>query len=184
MSSRKIIGALVLVIALAGSSWLHGQQTKVKFKADDYIEIQQLYANYVYALDQGQGERFAATFVDDGEFTGGRPAGRGGDVRTPIKGKEALFNLGSRGSGGRHFLANLVITPTPEGAKASCYLLQFNARNIPATLTQTAIYEDTLVKTPQGWKFKKRVVWNDADDITPFKPKQLPPQGQRSPASQ
>jgi hypothetical protein len=144
-----------------------------KLTADDYFEIQQLYANYAQALDRGEGERFASTFVLDGEFTGGRGPGRGGEVRNPIKGKDALLQMGSRG-GSRHFNANLVITPTAEGAKGSVYLLLFNARNIPATIVETAIYDDTLVKTPQGWKFKKRVVWRDDDDITPFKPKPLP----------
>src|SRR5215469_12046530 len=103
-----------------------------KLTADDYIEIQQLYAAYAHALDQGEGERFAATFVLDGEFTGGRGPGRGSEVRNPIKGKDALLAMGSRG-GLRHFNANLVITPTLEGAKGSVYLLLFNARNIPAT---------------------------------------------------
>jgi SnoaL-like domain len=144
-----------------------------KLTADDYIEIQQLYARYAHALDRGEGECFASTFVLDGEFTGGRGPGRGGEVRNPIKGKDALFAMGSRG-GLRHFNANLVITPTPEGANGSVYLLLFNARNIPATIVETAIYEDTLVKTPQGWRFKKRVVWRDDDDNTPFKPKPLP----------
>src|SRR6266704_898032 len=91
-----------------------------KLTADDYIEIQQLYANYAHALDHGEGERFAATFVLDGEFTGGRGPGRGSEVRNPTKGKDALLKMGSRG-GSRHFNANLVITPTPEGAKASVY---------------------------------------------------------------
>src|SRR5215813_3713788 len=144
-----------------------------KLTADDYIEIQQLYANYAHALDKGEGERFASTFVLDGEFTGGRGPGRGNEARNPVKGKDALLAMGSRG-GLRHFNANLVITPTPEGAKGSVYLLLFDARNIPATIVETAIYEDTLVKTPQGWKFTKRVVWRDDDDITPFKPKPLP----------
>ena len=94
-------------------------------------------------------------------------------MRSPIKGKDALLQMGSRG-GSRHFNANLVITPTPDGAKGSVYLLLFNARNIPATIVETAIYDDTLVKTPQGWRFKKRLVWRDDDDITPFKPKALP----------
>jgi hypothetical protein len=66
-----------------------------------------------------------------------------------------------------------VIEPTSDGAKGSCYLLLFNARNIPATITETSIYDDTLVKTAQGWKFKKRIVWRDDDDISPFKPKPL-----------
>ncbi len=83
------------------------------------------------------------------------------------------MRMGSRG-GTRHFVANLIITPTPEGAKGSCYLLLYSARTIPPSFTETAIYDDTLVKTPQGWKFKKRVVWRDDDDITPFKPKPLP----------
>src|SRR5215831_6886673 len=144
-----------------------------KLTADDYIEIQQLYAAYAHALDKGEGERFAATFVLDGEFTGGRGPGHGGEVRSPTKGKDALLKMGSRG-GGRHFTANLVITPTLEGAKGSVYLLLFNARNIPATIVETAIYDDTLVKTPQGWRFKKRVVWRDDDDISPFKPRPLP----------
>jgi SnoaL-like domain len=80
--------------------------------------------------------------------------------------------MSSRGAT-RHFNANLVITPTPEGAKGSVYLLLFNVRNIPTTIVETAIYNDTLVKTPQGWRSKKRVVWRDDDDITPFKAKSL-----------
>jgi len=159
MARWKAVVVLSLSIAVAGVSWVYAQQKAApKLTADDYIAIQQLYANYSHALDKGEAERFAATFVEDGEFTGGRPAGRASETRTPLKGKEGLANMGSRG-GGRHFTANLVITPTPEGAKGSCYLLLFNARNVPAT---------------QGWKFKKRVVWRDDDDISPFKPKPLP----------
>jgi hypothetical protein len=83
--------------------------------------------------------------------------------------RSRLTRMGSQ-SGGRHFTANLVITPTSEGADGSCYLLLFNARNVPATITETAIYQDNLVKTPEGWRFKKRVVWRDDDDMSPFKP--------------
>jgi SnoaL-like protein len=173
MSKRKLAGVLSS-LSIVGFGWVQAQTKKPnKLMADDYIEIQQLYANYARALDLGQGERFAATFVEEGEFTGGRPAGRAGETRTPLKGKEGLTKMGSQG-GSRHFTSNLVITPAPEGAKGSCYLLLFNARNIPATITETAIYDDTLVKTPQGWRFKKRIAWRDDDDITPFKPKPLP----------
>jgi hypothetical protein len=148
-----------------------------KLTADDYVAIQQLYVNYAHALDKGEGERFASTFILDGEFTGGRGPGRGDEVRIPIKGKDALLKMGSRG-GLRHFTANLVVTPTPEGAKGSTYLLLFDARSVPAAIVETAIYDDTLVKTPQGWRFKKRVVWRDDDDVTPFKPKPLPQAGE------
>jgi len=174
MLKYKVIGAAVLSVAMAGFTWVHAETGSVmKLTADDYIQIQQLYAAYAHALDTGQSEKFAATFIEDGEFTGGRAAGKANDVRNPTKGHEALLAMGSRG-GSRHFTSNLLITPTSDGAKGSCYLLLFNARNIPATITETSIYDDTLVKTAQGWKFKKRIVWRDDDDITPFKPKPLP----------
>jgi hypothetical protein len=160
-----------LIIAGLGVSWGYAQQKKNgSLTTQDYIDIQQLYANYAHALDKGEGARFAATFVPDGEFTGGRAAGRATETRTPLKGTEGLTKMGSNG-GSRHFTANLVITPSPEGAKGSCYLLLFNARNTPATIVETAIYDDTIVKTGDGWRFKKRVVWRDDDDISPFKPR-------------
>jgi len=168
---RKV--ALVAIsIAALGVGWVYAQQARSAptLTTQDYIDIQQLYANYAQALDKGEGARFAATFVTDGEFTGGRPAGQANAVRTPLKGTEALTKMGS-GGGSRHFTANLVISPTADGASGSCYLLLFNARNIPATITETAIYDDTLTKTPQGWRFKKRIVWRDDDDISPFKPR-------------
>ena len=172
MSRWKFVVSLCLSVAVA-AAWVSAQQKRATLDARDYIEIQQLYANYAHALDKGQGERFAATFTLDGEFTRGRAAGRANEARTPLKGSEALVKMGSTG-GGRHFTANLVVTPTPEGATGSCYLLLFNARNVPATITETAIYEDTLVKTREGWRFKKRIVWRDDDDISPFRPKPQP----------
>jgi 3-phenylpropionate/cinnamic acid dioxygenase small subunit len=176
MSRRELIGlAALTLVATAGllATEVGAGKSASTLTTDDYIQIEQLYANYAHALDKGEGERFAATFVDDGEFTGGRSGGHGSETRSPIKGTEALVKMGSR-SGTRHFTANLVITPTPEGAKGSCYLLLFNVRSTPATIIETAIYDDALVKTAQGWKFKKRVVWRDDDDITPFKPKPIP----------
>jgi hypothetical protein len=39
-----------------------------KLTADDYIEIQQLYAQYNIAIDSGHAEGYAATFTPDGVF--------------------------------------------------------------------------------------------------------------------
>jgi 3-phenylpropionate/cinnamic acid dioxygenase small subunit len=147
-----------------------------KVSSDDYIEIQQLYAHYCHALDMGSGEAFAACFTPDGEFTGGRGPGKANDDRTPRKGTAALTQMGNT-SGTRHFNVNLVLTRTPEGAKGSCYLLLYSARTTPDAWVEVAVYNDWLVKTGEGWKFKKRVVWRDDDDITPFKPKPMPPRG-------
>jgi actinorhodin biosynthesis protein ActVIA len=175
MRERNIVVLVSLLVAVTGVSWGYAQQKNARgmLTPQDYLEIQQLYATYSHALDKAEGDRFAATFTADGEFTRGRPAGHGSEVRTPLKGIEALTRMGSVG-GGRHFTANLTVTPTPDGAEGSCYLLLFDARSVPATLMETAIYDDTLVRTPQGWRFKKRVVWRDDDDISPFKPKPRP----------
>ncbi len=137
MPRWTIAVVLSLSLAVAGVGWGYAQQKKTgaMLTAQDYIEIQQLYASYAHALDVGNGARFAATFVADGEFTGGRPAGRANETRTPLKGTEALTRMGS-GGGSRHFTANLVITATPEGANGSCYLLLFNARK-PTSCIET-----------------------------------------------
>jgi hypothetical protein len=140
-----------------------------KVSTDDYVEIQQLYAHYCHALDTGNPEAVANCWTQDGEFTHGFPPGQANADRKPASG----YKMGGAG-GSRHMNTNLVITKTPEGAKGSVYLLMYTATTTPDSFTELAIYDDTLVKTPQGWKFKKRVVWRDDDDISPFRAKQAP----------
>jgi 3-phenylpropionate/cinnamic acid dioxygenase small subunit len=180
MSRSTLAIVLALAFAILFGRGYAQQSNSKKFTADDYVQIEQLYTNYALAMDMSEGERLAALFVEDGEFTNGRAAGRAAETRKPSTGREELRRAGQVGTRlglyFRHFTTNIVITPTAEGAKGSCYLLLFNAKTAPATLTETAIYDDTLVKTAQGWKFKKRVVWRADDDITPFKAKPLPPQ--------
>src|SRR3954470_5172026 len=105
-SSLFSIGVLLALLTALRAAAAAEAGVAAKLTADDYIEIQQLYANYAHALDKGEGPRFASTFVIDGEFTGGRGPGRGSEVRNPTKGEDALLRMGSRG-GLRHFNANL-----------------------------------------------------------------------------
>jgi 3-phenylpropionate/cinnamic acid dioxygenase small subunit len=159
----------IAIAAFAVGSVIVAQaQSTPKLSADDYIEIQQLYANYAHGLDEGKADLFTGAFLDDGEFTGQHMPGQ--PARPPTKGKDALARMGGRGGGNRHFVSNLSITRTPEGANASAYFIQFNTKTNPASLVLLAVYEDTLVKTPQGWKFKSRKVWRDDDENSPFKP--------------
>src|SRR5262245_66254206 len=108
MRERTIVILVSLLVAVTGVSWGYAQQQGVRgmLTPQDYLEIQQLYATYSHALDKAEGDRFAATFTADGEFTRGRPAGRGSEVRTPLTGVEAWTRMGSVG-GGRHVTANL-----------------------------------------------------------------------------
>jgi hypothetical protein len=56
----------------------------------------------------------------------------------------------------RHWNTNLLITPTPEGAKGAVYLMFVDVGMKPPQITSAGRYEDTLVKTAQGWRFKQR----------------------------
>lgn len=65
------------------------------------------------------------------------------------------------GTSSRHVYTNLRITPTTEGARGFVYFNQLDVRTRPPTNTVSGIYEDTLVKTADGWRFKKRVHTHD-----------------------
>lgn len=86
---------------------------------------------------------------------------------TVLDGKDHLASMaaGFRDVNGytqRHVYTNLRITPTPEGARGFVYFTQLDVSTLPPTTSVTGIYEDTLVKTADGWRFKKRVHTHDA----------------------
>jgi len=142
-----------------------------KISTDNYVEIQQLYAHYCHAVDTGNTEALEQCWTKDGEMTRGYGPGQANANRTATSGYGMGRAMGG-GGGSRHMYTNLVVTKTPEGAKCSVYLLLYTATTTPPTFVEVAIMDDTLVKTSEGWKFKKRVVWRDDDDMSPFRPKQ------------
>jgi len=149
-STLALLGALIL----GSLTWLLAQQRYTKLTADDYIEIQQLYARYNNAIDSGDGEAYAATFVTDGTFN-------------TFTGHDALVGFIHNwhekmgGANRRHWNTNLTITPAPEGASGSVYLLLVDVSASQPAILAAAKYEDQLVKTSDGWRFKKRVTRNE-----------------------
>jgi hypothetical protein len=113
----------------------------------DYIDIEQLYATYNHAIDSGDGEAWAATFTPDGTFN--KFTGHDQLVGFIQAWKEKM-NGGAR----RHWNTNLRIAPSKDGASASVFLMlvDVNTRGIVAT----GMYDDTLVKTANGWRFRTR----------------------------
>lgn len=86
---------------------------------------------------------------------------------TVLEGTERLSSMASgfrefNGWNARHVYTNLRITPTPDGARGFVYFNQLDVSTLPPTTSVTGIYEDTLVKTADGWRFKKRVHTHDA----------------------
>ena len=148
---RAIISAIAVGILVVASS---SAAQNSSLTADDYIEIQQLYAKYAHALDLGDGEGWANTFTPDGVFG----ETKGHDQLTAF----ADGFMESFDGAARHWNTQIVITPTADGAHGSCYLLLVDTRSQPAGLTVAGIYQDTVVKTSDGWRFKERVFTMDA----------------------
>lgn len=118
-----------------------------KLSADDYMEIQQLYARYTHALDGADAEGYAALFTPDGSFN--KVVGRDALIAF-VKARDPALAV-------RHFHANVVIMASPEGARGTCYNLFVDAGRSPPAAIGESRYDDTLVKTGDGWRFKTRV---------------------------
>jgi hypothetical protein len=153
-----------LAIMLAGGSLavlaVQPQQQTTDAKASaltaaDYVEIQQLVARYGYAVDThaDNGYAYADLFTPDGVF-GGKTTGR--------EQLAALARSTQAERGGpsytRHFLTNVIIHPSPEGARGNQYLVAIDVaeQGKPSSVVHGGRYDDVYVKTPQGWRFKTR----------------------------
>jgi hypothetical protein len=167
--------AAVVAIAVVAVSVVSGQQRLTgtgTLTAADYVEIQQLVARYAYAVDTHaeNGYAYADLFSAAGTFG-------------TTKGREALANLArttQKDRGGpsytRHYLTNVIIHPTPEGAKGSQYLVAIDVAEggKPSSVVHGGRYEDRYVKTSQGWRFESRQYYPSQIGVPPSTAK-LPP---------
>ncbi len=121
--------------------------------AQDYFEIEQLYAQYNHAIDFNDPQAWANTFTPDGTFMS-------------YTGHEALAGFVKQchermgGTTRRHWNSNLRITGDSTKAEGSVFLMLIDTAS--KAIFSTATYQDTLIKTPQGWRFTKRTVVRDA----------------------
>ena len=155
MSKSKYVIIATLLAIPAGWA-LRAQTSKpATLTAADYLEIQQLVARYSYAVDMhgGDGSAYAALFTPDGTFG------------TQAKGTAQLAELAAKTnkerSGpafARHFVTNVMIKPSPEGATGRSYLVALDISEVrkPTTILHGGHYDDVYVKTPQGWRIKSR----------------------------
>ena len=157
MLKRIAFVMLTVSLAVAGSAWRHTHAAEAvpTLTAQDYMDINQLYATYVRAADMGgggDGSDWAGCFTPDGEFG-------------TTKGTEALKTLihnfhlrvQKEGWSSRHTYTTLMLTRTAEGAKGSVYAVVYNVTAKPPFVDHSGVYDDTLVKTASGWRFKKRI---------------------------
>ncbi|HVM63232.1 MAG TPA: nuclear transport factor 2 family protein [Acidimicrobiales bacterium] len=118
--------------------------------APDIAEITQLYAAYNLAVDDGDGDGFAACFVGDGALvTDG----------SPIEGTAALADFARSVPVGmpgiRHMATNVRVTGERDAATGRSYLMLLIAGAQPQVL-MTGRYSDTLRRDNGAWKFVRR----------------------------
>jgi len=111
---------------------------------EDRDEILQLAYRYNHAIDSGDAQGWADTFIPDGVFD------VAGQVRS---GRDELVAFAASVHGLRHTLANPVIDVVGEAATMRAYFVVFQG----TALIGTGTYTDELVRTPEGWRFTKRV---------------------------
>jgi hypothetical protein len=159
MMTRRVL-ALAAALIVGGGAWIGAQKAGgATLTAQDFVDIQQLYAKYNWSLDSGDAEGYASTFTPDGVFNNN--VGHDAIVKFAD-----TFHAGL-GSHVRHWNTNLMILPTATGASGQVYLVLVDFAVKPATIVTSASYSDELVKTAQGWRFKKRATKGD----TPPPPK-------------
>jgi hypothetical protein len=153
MSKLKAVIAISVTVATLAIA-THAQQSNPKsstLAAQDILEIQQLVANYSYALDTGadNGYLYADLFTADGTF--GRTAGRENIAK--------MVRDGHQNSGWGHIMnliTNVAIQPSAEGATGKQYAVAIDTSKQPNVVYHTGHYQDVYVKTAAGWRFKSR----------------------------
>ena len=166
---------LIIVFSLAGivcgllgglgSAWIYAQQQRLPettnmLSAQDYLEVQQLYYLYSRDVDPGSQNNAARLYTSDGVFD------LGGSKQAGEKALREFYETSTRQvftAGERHLTSNLTVVPTKDGAHGSAYMIQVERldEGRPVQITLFGKYEDDLVKTPAGWRFKTRVWRSD-----------------------
>jgi SnoaL-like domain len=148
MTMRKLILLMLFSFALFTLVWNFTRNSAAAgmLTPQDHAEIQQLYSQYYLTIDAGDSEAWANTFTADGVFNSTRGHG-------------ALVEFIRRGGTDRplrHLHSNLKLVPTAAGADGHVYVVQIDITAKPISVATYSRYDDKLVKTVEGWRFKSR----------------------------
>lgn len=160
---------LFTVALVAGQFTLPVSAQEMTLTAEDKFDILQLINRYAYGIDTcgNNGYDYANVFTQDGVFIDNNSdAGFAAGGRVLAQGRDALAELVGGGSRGcetalpwtdwSHLMLNPVITPSAEGATGRIYLVQLGMRG-PGSVDRHGGYEDSYVKTAEGWRIKQRM---------------------------
>lgn len=125
----------------------------------DRLEIQDLIARYSYALDSRDFDALDELFTEDAvlDYTAtGAVRGTLAEMKTFVANAFTMF------AGTQHLTTQTMIRFDDDGttahAKSACHNpMVFDGDLKPKMMIVGLWYVDTLVRTPQGWRFHERV---------------------------
>jgi hypothetical protein len=153
---KKMLWMWSIVVA---ALLLGNAQAAGTLSAQDNVEIQQLYARYNIAIDTGDAEGWAATFIQEGVFN----TFTGHDA---LVGFVKMWREKLNGAARKHWNTNLQLSGDAKQASGTVYLMLIDTSTKPASIVFTGIYKDSLVKTKDGWRFAKRSTTADVAPAT------------------
>ncbi len=142
--------------------------------ADDDAAIRQLYARLSQAMDSAadNGAALARLFTLDGVFldTWSNKVYAGPEQLAALA--RGASSTGPNGKGPaslNQFIWTVRIDPSPQGASAKAYVMTGTLQEAgkPIVMTNAGQYWDDLVKTADGWRFKKRTFYRSSQTPPP-----------------
>jgi hypothetical protein len=138
--------------------------------AEDRAAIEQLEAEYLFALDWGDAESYASLFAPDGvlEWARGRAVGPK-EIFKEMKSYKAVVAqvYGDDGTGRpvvlRHFISNQAIYVDGDRARGRIYWFEManNGPNQSPVVGSYGHYEDEMRRVDGQWKFMSRRIFNE-----------------------
>ena len=139
-------------------------------EAVDRLAIDELHSRYIMALNWQDADTVAALFTEDGvlDWAGGVVEGREA-IRHEVRGMRDHFakleeaDAPMRAARLRHFVTNKVFDIAGDQARSLAYWLELNNDNRVRWPYVGAYghYEDEIVRTAEGWRFKRRTIFNE-----------------------
>jgi hypothetical protein len=147
----------------------------------DKMEISEMQSRYMFALDWHEPDVYASLFTDDAVLEWPEGSARGREaIRQACVRIGQFYDRLAEASGPRkpfhlrHFVTNRVFDIKGDQARVWAYWLDLNNDNLQRWpyVAAYGYYEDDLIRTPDGWRFTRRRIFNE---ITGESPREYPP---------
>jgi hypothetical protein len=137
----------------------------------DRMAIDDLHGRYLVALNWLDSETLASLFTDDGVLDWAGNVAQGRDVirrsviamQGDFSRKEPAARAGLPNPSARHFITNKIIDIEGDRAHSLAFWIDLDEekRRRWPDVGAFGHYDDTLVRTEEGWRFSRRTVVNE-----------------------